>query len=81
MTIAAFTPGLFSPHVEDNQSKGAKKMKPTKPSDDERRLTELQIQEYVDRYYPEMGKVSVDLSPGGTIAIARRKSPADGSAQ
>ena len=56
-------------------------MKPTKPSDDERRLTELQIQEYVDRYYPEMGKVSVDLSPGGTIAIARRKSPADGSAQ
>jgi hypothetical protein len=36
-----------------------------------RRALEAQVQEYVDRYYPERGKVIVGISPCGTFASVR----------
>ena len=39
----------------------------------QRELTRLQVQEYVDRYYPEMGEVSVHVSPSGTSISVYKK--------
>jgi hypothetical protein len=39
------------------------------------RATELQVLEYIKRYYPQMVQVNVEITPGSAIAIARlRKS-------
>jgi len=31
----------------------------------------LQIREYVERYHPELGEVSVEIEPGNTVATVR----------
>lgn len=51
-----------------------KAKKPPKLSKRMRRLLEQQVQEYVDYYYPERGKVSVEISPCGTFAAVRSNS-------
>jgi hypothetical protein len=51
-----------------------KSSKPSKLSKRMRQLSEQQVQEYVDRYYPEWGTVSVEISPCGTFASVRSTS-------
>jgi hypothetical protein len=48
-----------------------KAQKPTKLSNRQRRMSEAQVQEYVDRYQPQLGKVAVEISPCGRFASAR----------
>lgn len=48
-----------------------KKEKRTKLSNRTRRARQDQVQEYVDRYHPHEGKVSVRISPSGTFASVR----------
>jgi len=48
-----------------------KSSKPKKLTAKLRSAMKLQVQEYVDCYYPEMGKVDVYISPRGTLAGAR----------
>jgi hypothetical protein len=45
--------------------------KPARLSKRMRRLSEMQVQEYVDSYYPEWGTVAVEISPCGTFASVR----------
>ena len=49
-----------------------KKPKTTKLKSNKRRALALQVQEYVDRYHPKLGKVEVDISPCGTFAGVRQ---------
>jgi hypothetical protein len=43
--------------------------KPTgKPSVRLRKLAELQVREYIDRYHPEMAGSTVEISPDGRFA-------------
>ena len=55
-----------------------KAKKPPKLSKRMRRLSELQVQEYVDRYYPDWGTVSVEISPCGTFASVRNATAKQG---
>jgi len=53
-----------------------KSSKPKNPSKRVRQLLKKQVQEYVDRYYPQMGDVAVDISPAGTAAsVSFQKKP------
>jgi hypothetical protein len=36
-------------------------------------LQKLQIQEYVDRYHPDLGTVSVEIDPSGTLASVHKE--------
>jgi hypothetical protein len=45
-----------------------KSRKPTKPSKRIHRALQKQVQEYVGNYHRHWGKVSVKVSPGGTLA-------------
>jgi hypothetical protein len=47
------------------------KPKTSQLNSDKRRGLALQIQEYVDRYCPEFGKVDVNISPDGGIGTVR----------
>jgi hypothetical protein len=51
---------------------------PTKPAKRIRQLLKMQVQEYVDRYYSDWGRVSVKLSHDGKIATVRSKSKPKG---
>jgi hypothetical protein len=49
-------------------------MKSSKPkglSQKTRLALKRQVQEYVDRYHPQMGEVSVTINPRGTVASVR----------
>ena len=40
----------------------------------QRKILELQVREYIERYHPEFGEVSVQVSPKHTVARVRCKS-------
>ena len=48
--------------------------KPKRTTKRQRELAALQVQEYVDRYRPDLGKVVVDVSPCGRFASVRKPS-------
>jgi hypothetical protein len=52
--------------------------KPSIPSKRVRRASEEQVLDYVRRYYPEMGEITVEISPCGTFASVRDKSKPKG---
>jgi len=43
----------------------------------QRRLAQLQVREYIDRYHPEFRNVAINVSPRGTIATVRKLPPDD----
>jgi hypothetical protein len=51
--------------------------KPTKVSSRKRKLAELQVREYIDRYHPEMAGAIVEISPCGRFAGVRTDRPAN----
>jgi len=55
------------------------KRNPTR-SERVRRASEQQVLDYVRRYHPEMGEVTVEISPCGTFARAVEKSKPKGTA-
>lgn len=55
-----------------------KTRKPKRISKRMERLLPLQVQEYIDRYYPHLGKVDISISPSGTLAAVREKPPGGG---
>jgi hypothetical protein len=38
-----------------------------------KKLLELQVLEYIERYHPEFGDVTIEISPDNTIARVRAK--------
>jgi hypothetical protein len=44
---------------------------PKRISSRQRRLAQLQVKEYIDRYHPEFGDVVIDVSPSGAFASVR----------
>jgi hypothetical protein len=40
-----------------------------------RKLDELQVQEYCDRYHPERGQITIEVK--GNIVVVRSKNPPD----
>ena len=55
-----------------------KSSEPKKLSKHMRRALEEQVQEYVDNYHPQLGKVSVAISPTGAVASVRCNSKPKG---
>lgn len=45
--------------------------KPKRATKRQRELAALQVQEYVDRYHPDSGKVVINVSPCGRFASVR----------
>lgn len=39
-----------------------------------RKILALQVREYIERYHPEFGEISVQVSPENTVARVCRKS-------
>ena len=56
-----------------------KSSKPKTLSQSIRRALKKQVQEYADRYHPQMGEVSVAINPTGTVASIRSDSKQKGS--
>jgi hypothetical protein len=48
--------------------------KPKRATKHQRELAALQVQEYVDRYRADLGKVVIDVSPCGRFASVRKPS-------
>jgi hypothetical protein len=50
-------------------------MKRKTPADDKRKRKplELQVREYIERYHPDLGDVSIEIKPGNTIATVRSR--------
>jgi hypothetical protein len=70
---------FFAPDMGVTQTKAETMThdKTTKPSTTnakrQREHLELQVLEYIERYHPEFGNVSVEISPKNTSAIVRSK--------
>ena len=65
--ISGITPEEWAKHLADNEDAYNEK----RDSGEEEKLSTLQVEEYIERYHPEMIGAEIVISLGGTFASVR----------